>query len=259
MFAIAAITVWRMREPAFMIMVLVGLIVSYWFAGLGTFNADFIGDDLLFGENSRSASILLGTILLVLLGALVAVFNAAAEIPRDVSSRMIAVLLAKPITRGRYIWGKFLGTLGLGGACSFLWISSMLLCRLFVVGADGEEPLGWMGCLQQYVCLLMLMPVTAMAIGISCYLSDILAMIVTSVYVVLCFVAALLPVVLALVGGFGLGKVLLIPYYAFPNLIYFLRSYDRPGDYLALGAYALCICIIFIGLGRARFDRGDLF
>lgn len=241
-----------------MVLVLVGSIISYWFAGLGTFSSDVVGQSLIFGEQQVNGTILLGTILLTLLSGLITVFNAAAEIPRDIDSRMIAILLSKPISRQRYIWGKFLGTLGLGLICGLMWLTLMLICRQFLP-IDEAEQLRWVDVVRQYACLLLLVPLTAVAISISCYFSDILAMVITCVYLLLCFVAAIFPVVISLTAQLVIGKILLLPYYLFPNLLYFLLSYPSLLDYAGLVVYALATAIIFLLLGRSRFNTGDIF
>ena len=74
-----------------------------------------------------------------MLGALVGVFTGATEIPRDVSSRMIAVLLSKPISRGRYLAGKYLGCLLISTGYTCLWLIIMLVARV----VDGDSLSVW--------------------------------------------------------------------------------------------------------------------
>jgi len=258
MWAIATISLLRLREAAFTVLLVVGLVISYCFAGLGTFSSDVIGQEVIFGDKSGNGTILLGTILLVLLGGLITIFTAAAEIPRDVSTRMIAIYLSKPVSRGQYVWGKFLGTCMLGLICSTLWITCMLICRHFVKLADGEA-LSLTQTLGQYWSLLLMLPISAVAVGISCYFSDIISMLATCVYIVICFVTGFFPMALALVAGSVFGYVLLVPYYCFPNLLYFFRSYDSPLLYVLLVVYAAAVGAVFVSLGRLRFERGDVF
>jgi ABC-type transport system involved in multi-copper enzyme maturation permease subunit len=258
MIAIALLTLHRLREVAFIMLLLVGLGLSYAFAGMGSFASDILGREMLLGSGTTTGTTLLGTLLLVLLGGLIAIFNAAAEIPRDISTRLVAVLLSKPVSRQRYLWGKFLGTLLLVVIFTSTWLTTMLLCRHFIV-ADPTEPLTLGIALRQYWCLLFLAPVTAIATMVSCFFSDVISMIVSSVYIGLCFVAGIMPVIIALVGDLLLGKLLLLPYYCVPNLAYFFHGYTTLGQYLVLVVYALAICGLSLGLARLRFERGDVF
>ncbi len=258
MLPIASLTFLRLKEPAFLLLVAVGLFISYCISGLGSFSSDIVSRDLLFGQSETQGTILLGSILVTLLGGLITVFNAAAEIPRDISSRMIAILLSKPISRLGYIWGKYLGTLAIGLSCSFLWLSFMLFSRIFLRGELDEVVTTGM-LWRQYACLVFLIPLTGVSVGISCYFSDIVAMIITCIYMFVCFVGALAPVVVNFVGETSLAYAVLLPYYLFPNSIYYFQSYTDASDYLGLLAYAISTAILFVFLGRARFDNGDIF
>ena len=258
MIPIAILTLHRLREAAFLMLLAVGLGLSYFFAGLGSFASDILGREMLLGAGSTTGTTLLGTLLLVLLGGLIAIFSAAAEIPRDISTRLVAVLLSKPVSRQRYLWGKFLGTLGVVMILTVVWLTSMLLVRHFVV-RDATEPLTWGVALRQYWCLLFLAPVTAVATAVSCFFSDVVSMIVSSVYVGLCFVGGIMPVVIALVGDLLVGKLLLLPYYCVPNLAYFFHGYASLWQYLALAGYSLAICGVSLSLARLRFEHGDVF
>ncbi|NQZ68426.1 MAG: hypothetical protein HRT89_10170, partial [Lentisphaeria bacterium] len=54
-----------------------------------------------------------GSLMIIFLGALMAIFSGASEIPRDISTMMISCILSKELSRHDYILGKFLGILAI--------------------------------------------------------------------------------------------------------------------------------------------------
>ena len=257
MISIAYLTYLRLKEPAFLVLMAIGMLISYWLGGLGMVDAEIVSRASLLGSSNTQGTVLLGTILLAFLCGLINIFNAATEIPRDISTRMIAIYLSKPLDRTHYLIGKYLGTLGIGMTAGLLWITAMLVSRVFL--HEGAESLTGADMVRQYLVLLYLIPVTAIAVGISCYFSDVLAMIICCAYIVCCFAATLVPVVFNILSGLLFMKILMVPYHFFPNLLYYFQPYDRASSYVQLAVYALATCLLFLLIGRKKFNRGDVF
>ena len=257
MLAICRLTLRRLKEPALIMLFFIGAVFSFMVSGSGVFEFSEINGGQA-PELSHANSIYLGTVLLCGLGLLVTMFNAAAEIPRDISSRMISILLSKPISRLEYIAGKFLGAMGIGLLYTGLWLTIMLICKALFHEPNLASPLTLASVCHQYLCLLLLPPVTAIAIGFSCCFSDVVAMILTAIYVIACFGAAIVPII-ACLSPFLLKRVILLGYLFFPNLCFFLQSYAGFWANLAIFVYAAATSLLFLLLGKALFNAGDVF
>jgi ABC-type transport system involved in multi-copper enzyme maturation permease subunit len=254
MFAICSITIRRIREPAFVLLFLLGACLAYAIADLDSLqlvSAPASAEEELAPPNTVMA----GTLLMLCMGCLIAVFSGATEVPRDVSSRMIAIFLSKPLARSEYLWGKFLGTLGLSASYSAAWLIVMLLSRSGD-GDAGELTLALV--VTQLWCLLLLVPVTAIAVAISCYFSDVAAMIVTAVYIILSFGSGIMAIVSTIVPP-DIARIVLVPYYLIPNLTYFLQHHEGWAAHGALLVYAASVAALFTAVGHAHFRRGDVF
>lgn len=254
------VTMARLREPAFLIVFFVGCIISYLFSQVGSFEVTNARSAEIIEATADPAlqNVLLGTVLLTVLGMLITVFIAASEVPRDISSRMIAIYLSKPVSRAGYLFGKFIGSLSIGLTFAAIWITIMVVRRYFF--SEIEDPLTTRVLVNQYFCLLMLVPTCAVSVAISCYFSDVLAMILTCIYVLLSFFVAGIPYIIKVLADDLLVKVALLPpYYLLPNLSYFVRTQQSPMEYISLLVYTVSITGIFLMIGRAGFNRGDIF
>ena len=257
MWAICRLSLQRLREPAMLMLGALGILLAWGFSGSNAFEmqeAETREAARLLVENK----LLLGTVLLVALGMLTTVFNAASEIPRDIDSRFIAILLTKPLGRLHYLVGKFLAALLMGLILTGTWVTIMLVCRALLHGGESETPLTASVVFAQYACLLILVPVVAAAITVSCWFADVVAMILTSVYVLLGIVAAILPVTACLLPG-SARWVIMTLYLSVPNLTYFVQSQDSVTGYALLVVYAFSAAATLLVLGHVRFARKDLF
>ena len=109
-FAIFELTLKKVKEPAFSILFVIAALVGYSVAGMGQL-AFGQGDDVLFGLISleQGAPLQIGFVVILLMTLIVAVFGGATDIPKDIDSRMIMLILAKPVKRVEYLLGKYLG------------------------------------------------------------------------------------------------------------------------------------------------------
>ena len=255
MFGICMLTVRRLREPASIILLLIGCLFSFFVSGTEAFEISNIHGSSA-NELIASNKILLGTVLLVGLGILISIFNGATEIPRDISSRVIFILLSKPISRLEYVGGKFLGVLVIGLGSTIVWITLMLVFRV-ALSSGAAAHLSGSQILAQYTCALMLVPITALAICSSCCFGDVVSMIVTVVYLLLSFAMVIAPIVAALSPA-AAGKIVLAVYFFFPNLCLFLQSYPTFWASVAIVVYAFCSSTLFLLLGKTVFEHGDV-
>ena len=114
MFAIALLTLKRMREPAFFIFLGIGLVLAFIFSGLDPI-AQQLSAESIFAQvvdaNRSKSPLLSAAFVMFVISAFFGGFLGAAEIPRDISSDLILILLSKPIRKLSYMLGKYLGML----------------------------------------------------------------------------------------------------------------------------------------------------
>lgn len=260
MSGIAILTIRRLQEPAFLILFMLGALLAYGISDAGAMDISLFGVVTIAGEKGAhappEAGLLVGTLVLTVLGCLITVFTATCEIPRDISTRMIAILLSKPISRAEYVGGKFLGSLGIGLIFSVLWLTIMIGSRL-AWPPPHQSSISVIGLILQYRCLLILLPITAIAVSISCYMSDLSAMIVSAFYILFAFGISVLPILINLIPSL-IGKLLLFGYLFTPNLGYFIFGPHGFFPNLALVVYAVSSSFLFINIGRLYFEQGDI-
>ena len=112
MFAIALLTLKRMREPAFFIFLGIALVLAFIFSGLDPI-AQQLSSESIFAQvvdaNRSKSPLLSAAFVMFVISAFFGGFLGAAEIPRDISSDLILILLSKPIRKLSYMLGKYPG------------------------------------------------------------------------------------------------------------------------------------------------------
>ena len=245
MIAISILTFRRAAETASVMLYIMGFVI-----------ANVVSDAPVFElldmdpKRGKESTILFGTVLLVGLGVLVSVFNAASDIPRDKSSRFIAILLSRPLSRFEYLLGKYFGTLCLGLFNTISWITALVFFR--------SESMSMQQMLDQYTILLVFLPATAIAITISCFLADIVSMVVTFIVLIFSVVNGIVPILLAISPG-SIQKFILNIYFVFPNFLLFLQNYNDMIGFASLLVYSLSLSAIFLYFAYLIFDSGDVF
>jgi Cu-processing system permease protein len=196
-----------------------------------------------------------------LLSLLLAVLYSARQITEEVSRRTVYPLLARPISRGDLIFGKFLGAFALS-------IVSLLLFAL--VGAGGL----WCYHLQMGAIFFQYLILRIFALGLICSLTMALSLVMTpgaTVTITLLLAigsATFSQTVLLLDGGrTAAGHALLRgSYFVLPHLDLFDLSKKvsygwKPVDawvLWALFAYSALYSALFLGLGMWRFRKQAL-
>ena len=109
---------------------------------------------------------------------------------------------------------------------------------------------------------LPIIPLTALSITVSCFLSDISAMIIVAIYMTFSIFFSIVPLAIALLPktlSAGVDAYILVFYYFFPNFIYFFQNFQLAGLIsLALLFYTLSITVIFLMIGANRINTRDL-
>lgn len=99
--------------------------------------------------------------------AILTVALAARQFPGELAAKTCHVLWAKPVTRGQFIVGKFLGSYAAGLACFTLFFVAMTAVTLFKT-----QSVAWVTAFQTYYLFsLSLMMLTALAGSMSYFFS----------------------------------------------------------------------------------------
>ena len=105
-FGVFEITVKKMKEPAFAMLLVIAVLIGACVSEMEqmSFKQD---SGVLFGLISleQGAPLLTGFVVILLMTAIVAIFSAATDIPKDIESRVIMVVLTKPVKRLEYLFG----------------------------------------------------------------------------------------------------------------------------------------------------------
>ncbi len=260
MFAIALLTLKRMREPAFFIFLGIALVMAFIFAGLDPI-AQQLSSDSIFAQvidaNRSKSPLLSAAFIMFVISAFFGGFLGAAEIPRDISSDLILILLSKPIRKLSYMLGKYLGMLII---CLSLYVSSLVIIFLSHWIQTGEiYPLLLM--FKQLYLTLAFLPFCGMIIMISCFTGELAAMVISFLYLVFSLSFSFLPIAAAMlpkgIAGYA-GAAGFVIYYLFPNFIFYFQDFKMFGlVFFMLLIYSLSLSIIFLLIAVGRLETMD--
>ncbi len=255
--AISELTFRKVKEPAFMLLFVVAGVIGYCVSEIG--NLLFSDSDVLLAgmiATEHGTSLRGGVLLIFTLSLLVAVFSGATDIPRDIESRMVMLILAKPVKRHEYLLGKFIGILTI---CIVFFMIAFSVASIAHVIKSGEFfPLNVL--IRQLFLILAFFPFVAMTIVISTYLSDISAMIVTVLFLIFSIViSGVMTLVEMLPKSIDTTSIIYLVYYFFPNYFYFLHSFNNFGFVaFSLVIYSLSISTIFLLIASNRLKNRDM-
>gem|GEM_PF-6997177 len=248
MWAIACHTLYKVKEPAFVLLLFVGALLAWFTKDMGCIS--------LIGEGIHRDNILIGTVIILSFGVVVALLVGATEIPKDMDANMIAIFLGKSLKREAYILGKVIGVAILIVSCSGFWLTLLLLSRYCFTFDNAIEAMSFVDICSQYFSLLLLLPVCALAICTSCLFGDLGAMIFSFIYMGCSLLVSIVPYILKIVPK-PINYILEIPYYLVPNVMYFVSSLDVIG-FLYLVMYALVIGMCFVLIAQNVFNKAEL-
>ena len=256
-FAIFELTVKKVKEPAFSILFVIAALVGYSVSGMGQLSFEQSGD-VMFGLISleQGAPLQIGFVVILLMTLIVAVFGGATDIPKDIDSRMIMLILAKPVRRVEYLLGKYLGIVAI--CVVFFFVASIAACVSYAI--DHEQMLSFAVVVRQLMLVLLIFPFVAMTMMISAYLSDISAMIVTIIYLIMSVCISAFSVLIDMLPkSLEVVSVIHLFSYFVPNYFYFFSSFKYLGAVIvALILYAFSMTVIFLSIAAYRLNKRDM-
>ena len=256
-FAIAKLTFVKLREPAFLMLMAVGACLGSVSSEMGT---------LMFREgNSLVATLIVYKIgepvlsnfsLIVFVVFIVSVFSGATEIPRDVKSRMIMLILAKPVSRWEYLLGKFLGVLTMGLA--FLAVSFSAVVAAHFLKTGSFYPPGVL--MRQILLALVVLPCVAISVAVSTFLPEIASMVLAVLYMIAAVAVASIGILVEMLPhSLNAGGAVYSVYYLFPNFIFYFNSFHPFGLVsFALLVYTLSVTAILLWIAWCRLSFRDM-
>jgi len=255
--AIAQLTIIKVREPAFMILMLFSALIGYIVSDMESMS--FQQDNLVLSSllaTGQGAPIMTGFVIILAMTLLIAVFSGATDIPRDIESRMIMLILGKPVKRTEYLIGKYFGIVGI--CLAFFTIATVSVIISHLIKAGELYPIALI--FRQYLLIFAIFPFVAMTIMFSCFLADLSAMILTAIYVIFSLSVSTIPLLVELLPkNIGIDSYLYIFYYLFPNYLFFLQSFKVFGFVnLFLIIYSIAITVVFMVIASARMNDRDM-
>ena len=256
-FAIFELTIKKVKEPAFSLLFVIAALVGYSVSEMGqlAFGQD---NEVLFGLISleQGAPLQIGFVVILLMTLIVASFGGATDIPKDIDSRMIMLILGKPVKRVEYLLGKYLGIVAI---CVVFFLIAGIAAFAGHAIKTGEF-FAFSLMLRQLFLMLVIFPFVGMTMMISAYLSDISAMIVTIVYLIVSVcISAFSLLIDMLPKSLEVVSVIHIMSYFTPNYFYFFSSFKYCGVVIfALIAYAVSMTVIFLSIAAFRLNNRDM-
>ena len=255
--AVAELTYRKMKEPAFLILFAIMGAIGYCVSEMSTLSFAG-GNDILGGliVSVHGEPVQTGVVLFFLFTALIALFMGATEIPRDIDSRMIMLVLAKPVRRYEYLIGKFFGVVVI---CTVFFLESVLAASTAHLLKTGEL-YSFFFLVRQLHLLLAFFPFVALCVLMSVLLSDLSAIIVSVVYLIFSIMfSGLIALIELLPGRVGGTSFIYLLYYCFPNFLYFFHSFRIAGMVsIALVVYSISLTVIVLVLAGYCFGRRDM-
>jgi ABC-type transport system involved in multi-copper enzyme maturation permease subunit len=176
--------------------------------------AVFIGE--LSGGQERKIIVDLGLSAMLLFGVFIAIFVGVGLVSKEIEKRTVYVIFAKPVGRGEFLVGKYLGL------CLTLLVNVMVMgtgvsLALFYV-SRGWDPLAlsiWPAILLIYAELMIL---TGIALLFSCFSSPALSALLTFFVFIIGHFSADLKGLANSMGSTGARWLFRSLYYLLPNL-----------------------------------------
>jgi len=256
-FAISEMTLKKVKEPAFMLLFVIAVVIGYCVSEMEMLS--FQNDNATIStilSLDQGTPLMSGFTLMLLMTLLVAIFSGATDIPRDIESRMIMIILAKPVNRGEYLLGKYVGIVVFCLIFFLLAFFTSIISHFIKTG----NIYGIALLIRQLFLILAIFPFVAMTMMISTFLSDIGAMILTAVYLMFSVsMSAMSIFVDMLPRSLGVASYAHIIAYFFPNYFYYFNSFRLIGLIpLALIAYSCSLTVIFLMIASVRLNNRDL-
>jgi Cu-processing system permease protein len=220
----------------------------------------FVGELAIGGEQKILVDF--GLSFMRFFGALIAIFIGIQLVYKEIERRTIYALLARPVSRGEIVVGKFAG-LGLTLAVnSAILLVGLLLMLAFLYG--GISPLTGPVAAAAYLIFLELLVITAVALLLSTLSSPALTAILTFLVYLVGHFTSDFKLMAASTPSVAMSAVLNLLYYGLPNLTNFNKiasaAYGDPVSplYLAQATlYTVIYCGTLVSLAVLSFSRRD--
>lgn len=228
------------------------------FVLLLTAAAIFIGE--LSGGQERKVIVDLGLSAMLLFGVFIAIFVGVGLVYKEIERRTIYAIFAKPVGRGEFLVGKYLGL------CLTLLVNVLVMgvgvSLALVYVSKGWDPLIltiWPAVLLIYLELMLL---TAIALLFSSFSSPALSALLTFCVFIIGHFSADLKSLASSMGSTGARWVFAALYYLLPNLSNY--SFITPaahghspaaGFVLGTGLYALVYIAVILAATTLVFSR----
>ena len=186
MWAIAQFSLLKMRESAFYLLMIVAALICIF-----TNTADPVSEQIArgslfsyaFSGETRTTSIAMGSCVALIISILISSFYGSSEIPSDINTGVILVILSKPVGRFNYLGGKYIAIVVMAYSI-FVFLQLMLFVSSKFFGFGVIPYNSWEVALRQFVPALILLPLIAANITFSIMGGALGAMIFTALYLI---------------------------------------------------------------------------
>jgi ABC-type transport system involved in multi-copper enzyme maturation permease subunit len=255
--AIAELTFRKLKDPAFFLLFVFAACASYAMSEMEALSIQ--KDNIILSEliSSGSGSAPLTSFLFITcMTLLLGIFAGATDIPRDIDSRMIMILVGKPIRRTEYLIGKYLGVCLI---CITFFIVAAISANVgHFIKSGNIYPITMI--IRQFLLVFAVFPFVAMTVMFSCFFNDITAMIMSSVYLIFSLFLSVIPLLVEMLPkSISITTYLYFIYYTVPNFLFYFLTYKVVGLVsLALVVYSLSITVIFLMIASLRMNARDM-
>ncbi len=253
---VAELTFLRVKEPAFSLLYIFGMVLGYCVSGMDVFNFQ---EELFMAQIPIAGTeqpLLTGFLIVTVLSVLIGIFTGASDIPKDIDSKMIMLILGKPVSRLEYLIGKYLGIIAI--CASFFLVSSLSMIISHIVEKGNIYPLALL--FRQLSLIYAIFPFVAITVMISCFTSEVTAMILSVIYIFSCFMFCAVPILMEMLPeSLAFKSPIMAIYYFFPNFYYFMIPMKLTGVVqIFMILYSASVTVIFLTFASIRFNSRDL-
>jgi Cu-processing system permease protein len=215
--------------------------------------------DLTDGQEARTI-VNFGLNAMLLFGVFIAIFVGVGLVSKEIEKKTVYAIFAKPVRRGEFIAGKYLGL------CGTLFVNVLImgvgvsLALLYVKGSSLIGP-SWVAIALIYFELMI---VTSVAILFSSFSTPSLSALLTFLVFIIGHLSASLRDLAVTLQSKAAAYILEAIYFLLPNLSLFSFRTEAalgisPGGPAIIGAlaYALCYIAIVLTVSIVVFTRRD--